>query len=78
MIDQIANTTGSYNEIKQAEASVDRIFEIFEIKPVVVEKHNAIALPEVTGKVEYINVGFYYQNDRPVLTDINLVANKGE
>ena len=78
LIDPIANTTGSYNEIKQAEASVDRIFEIFEIQPVVTEKPNAIALPEVTGKVEYINVGFHYQSDRPVLTDINLVANKGE
>jgi ATP-binding cassette subfamily B protein len=78
LIDPIANTTGSYNEIKQAEASVDRIFEIFEIQPVVTEKPNAIALPEVTGKVEYINVGFHYQSDRPVLTDINLVANQGE
>ena len=78
LIDPIANTTGSYNEIKQAEASIDRIFEIFEIKPVVIERHDAIALPEVTGKVEYINVGFHYQGDRPVLSDINLVANKGE
>ena len=78
MIDPISNTTNSYNELKQAEASVDRIFEMFEIQPVVTEKPNAIALPEVTGKVEYINVGFHYQSDRPVLTDINLVANKGE
>ncbi len=78
LIDPIANTTGSYNEIKQAEASVDRIFEIFKIKPVVREKPNAIALPGVTGKVEYINVGFQYQSDRSVLTNINLVANQGE
>ena len=78
LIDPISNTTGSYNEIKQAEASVDRIFEIFEIKPVVTEKPNAIALPEVTGKVEYINVGFHYQSDRSVLTDINLLANPGD
>ncbi|MFN5863075.1 MAG: ATP-binding cassette domain-containing protein, partial [Pseudanabaena sp.] len=78
LIDPISNTTNSYNELKQAEASVDRIFEMFEIQPVVTEKPNAIALPEVTGKVEYINVGFHYQSDRPVLTDINLVANKGE
>jgi ATP-binding cassette subfamily B protein len=78
LIDPIANTTGSYNEIKQAEASVDRIFEIFKIQPLVTEKPNAIALPEVTGKVEYINVNFYYQSDRTVLKDINLVAQQGE
>ncbi|MDX2254812.1 MAG: ABC transporter ATP-binding protein [Pseudanabaenaceae cyanobacterium bins.39] len=78
LIDPIANTTGSYNEIKQAEASVDRIFEIFTIQPIVTEKPNAIALPEVTGKVEYVNVNFHYQSDRPVLRDINLIANSGE
>ena len=78
LIDPISLTTNSYNELKQAEASVDRIFEIFEIQPVVIEKTNAITLPEVTGKVEYINVGFHYQSDRSVLTDINLVANQGE
>ena len=78
LIDPISNTTNGYNEIKQAEASVDRIFEIFKIQPVVIEKPDAITLPEVTGKVEYINVGFHYQSDRSVLTDINLVANQGE
>lgn len=78
LIDPISLTTNSYNELKQTEASVDRIFEIFEIQPIVTEKPNAIALPEVTGKVEYINVGFHYQSDRSVLTDINLVANQGE
>ncbi|OIP79097.1 MAG: LuxR family transcriptional regulator [Oscillatoriales cyanobacterium CG2_30_44_21] len=78
LIDPISNTTNGYNEIKQAEASVDRIFEIFKIQPVVTEKPDAIALPEVTGKVEYVNVGFHYQSDRSVLTDINLVAQQGE
>nr|WP_317845546.1 ABC transporter ATP-binding protein [Pseudanabaena sp. UWO310] len=78
LIDPISNTTNSYNEIKQAEASVDRIFEIFKIQPIVTEKPNAIVLPEITGKVEYVQVGFHYQSDRPVLTDINLVANQGE
>ncbi|PZU92981.1 MAG: LuxR family transcriptional regulator [Pseudanabaena sp.] len=78
LIDPISNTTNGFNEIKQAEASVDRIFEIFKIQPVVTEKPDAITLPEVTGKVEYVNVGFHYQRDRPVLTDINLVAHQGE
>ena len=59
LIDPIAITTSNYNEFKQGEASVDRIFELMEIQPTVVEKEDAIALPNVTGKVEYRHVSFF-------------------
>jgi len=78
VIDPIRNVTSNYNEIKQAEASCDRIFELFEIKPVVMEKPNAKSLPEVTGKVEYQHLNFHYQADQPVLKDINFLAFPGE
>ncbi len=78
VIDPIRNVTGNYNEIKQAEASCDRIFELFEIKPTVTEKLNAKVLPEVTGKVEYQHIDFHYQADRPVLKDINFLTFPGE
>ncbi|AFY74953.1 ABC-type multidrug transport system, ATPase and permease component [Synechococcus sp. PCC 7502] len=78
VIDPIRNVTSNYNEIKQAEASCDRIFELFEIKPVVVEKPNAKALPTVTGKVEYQHINFHYQADQPVLRDISFLTFPGE
>lgn len=78
LIDPIALTTSNYNDFKQGEASVDRIFELLAIQPKVVEKPNARILPPVTGKVEYRNVNFAYQLDRPVLQNLNLLVHPGE
>jgi ATP-binding cassette, subfamily B, bacterial len=70
--------TNHYNEFKQAEASVDRVFELLEVQPTLVEKPNAKELPRVTGKVEFRNVYFAYESDRPVLNDLDLLVSPGE
>ena len=61
LIDPIAHMTSNYNDFKQGEASIDRIFELVAIEPTVIEKVDAIALPPVTGKVEYRQVSFTYE-----------------
>lgn len=78
LIDPVSHTTNNYNEFKQAEASVDRVFELLAITPTVVEKSNAISLPTVIGKVEYRHVFFAYKPGEPVLQDISLLAFPGE
>lgn len=78
LIDPINITTNNYNEFKQGEASVDRVFELLAIKPTVVEKANAIALPLALGKVEYRHVSFGYKPSQPVLQNLNLLALPGE
>ena len=85
LIDPISHITSNYNEFKQGEASVDRIFELFAIQPTVIEKPNAFALPSVTGKVEYRQVSFSYpasNSDRKqlvsVLKNVNFLAYPGE
>lgn len=70
--------TNHYNEFKQAEASVDRVFELLAARPTLLEKPEAIELPPVTGKVEYRDVYFAYQSDRPVLQDLSLIVSPGE
>jgi ATP-binding cassette, subfamily B, bacterial len=78
LIDPIGHVTHNYNEFKQGEASVDRVFELMAIQPAVVEKPNAIAFPSVQGKVEYRHVSFAYKPGEPVLKDISLLALPGE
>jgi len=78
LIDPIAHVTNNYNEFKQGEASVDRVFELLAIQPTVVEKPDAVVLPTVTGKVEYSSVSFAYKTGEPVLKDISLLAQPGE
>ncbi|MEH2007174.1 ABC transporter ATP-binding protein [Nostoc sp.] len=78
LIDPIGHTTNNYNEFKQGEASVDRVFELMAIQPTVIEKTNAIALPAVKGKVEYRHISFAYKPGKPVLKDISLLVSPGE
>jgi ATP-binding cassette subfamily B protein len=78
LIDPIAHITSNYNDFKQGEASVDRIFELMAIQPTVVEKHSAVVLPPITGKVEYCNVSFSYKASEPVLTNVSFLAQPGE
>ncbi len=78
LIDPIAQTTSNFNEIKQAEASVDRVFELFDILPTVLELPNAIELPPVSGRVEYQHVSFGYTADKPLLRSFDLNVSPGE
>lgn len=78
LIDPISLLTSNYNEFKQGQASCDRIFELLEIHPTVLEKNDAIELPLSTGKVEYRNVSFAYDSEQTVLRDMDLLASPGE
>jgi len=78
LIDPITHTTENYNLFKEAEASVDRVFELFAIAPGVEESPQAEPLSTVTGKVEYRDVTFRYQPGEPVLRGVDLLAKPGE
>jgi ATP-binding cassette subfamily B protein len=78
LIDPIAHLTDNFNEFKQGQASVDRVMELLEIQPEVVEAADAIELPPITGKVEYAHISFAYEAGQPVLKDLSLLAHPGE
>ena len=78
LIDPISHITSNYNGFKEGQASVDRIFELLDIEPTIIEKKQAIALQVVTGKVEYSNVSFSYSANTSVLKNISLIARPGE
>lgn len=83
LIDPISLVTSNYNEFKQGEASVDRVFELLAIQPSVVESPDAVELPPITGKIEFCNVSFAY-NPEPIhemkwaLQDLDLLVHPGE
>jgi ATP-binding cassette, subfamily B, bacterial len=78
LMDPISLTTSNFNELKQAESSADRLFELLAVKPVLVEKPNAMTLAAVEGKVEFEHVIFGYQADQPVLKSVSFTVNPGE
>ncbi|NJL63129.1 MAG: ABC transporter ATP-binding protein [Methylacidiphilales bacterium] len=78
LIDPVGHITANYNLFKEAEASVDRVFELLAIKPAVEEKFDALILPRVSGKVEYRHVNFAYKSGEPIINNMSLLAEPGE
>ncbi|HUU50477.1 MAG TPA: lipid A export permease/ATP-binding protein MsbA [Nitrospinota bacterium] len=67
----------SNNKLQQAIAAALRVFYIIDTKPEIVDKDDAVALPSLSKRIEFRDVGFRYDTE-PVLKDINLKINKGE
>ncbi|QDZ41469.1 ABC transporter ATP-binding protein [Euhalothece natronophila Z-M001] len=79
LIDPISITTANYNEFKQGEASVGRVFELMRVQPREKEQDGAIALPSVQGKIKYDHVWFAYSQTKEwVLKDLNFTVDPGE
>lgn len=66
--------------ITRADASAERILEVLDTRPSVVDLPDAAPLTEVSGRIEFENVTFSYDGDggEPVLRDISLSIEPGE
>jgi ATP-binding cassette subfamily B protein len=62
----------------RARASAERIFEILDERPDVVERPGAIDLVDPQGRIEFRHVRFGYADGPDVLRDIDLVVEPGE
>ncbi|UCF10935.1 MAG: ABC transporter ATP-binding protein [Candidatus Bipolaricaulota bacterium] len=69
---------GLYNQVQQALAGAERIFEILDEVPDLVDSPNARALGTVRGEVSFEDVTFAYEPGVDVLKDITLRATPGE
>lgn len=78
LIDPIVLITSNYSDLKSGEASVDRVFELLTMQPKISDRADAIELPSVQGKVEFQDVTFGYDPDRPVLNNLSFTVMPGE
>ncbi|NLY53613.1 MAG: ABC transporter ATP-binding protein [Firmicutes bacterium] len=67
-----------YNTWQSATVSIDRIFEVLETEPEVQDAPGAYELPPIDGRVVFDDVTFGYYPERPILHDINLIAEPGQ
>jgi ATP-binding cassette, subfamily B, multidrug efflux pump len=66
-------------QMGQAGASAERIFEILDAKSDILDKPDAIKLPDVNGNVKFENVTFrYFSGGEPVLDKVTFEAKPGE
>jgi ATP-binding cassette subfamily B protein len=63
---------------QQARASVLRVFEVIDAKPVVTDRPGAVPLPPGTPDVELDDVRFGYVPSQPVLRSLSLRVTPGE
>jgi ATP-binding cassette subfamily B protein len=66
--------------VTKAEASANRINEVLETNPAIVDGEKAYILEKVKGKLEFDNVSFSYGNHltEPVLNNVSFVAEPGQ
>lgn len=69
----------AYNELKQGEPAIERLFDLTRFKSKVIEKPDAVDLDSITGDIRFCGVTFRYaDNMPPVLNGLNLHIKPGE
>ena len=78
----IMNLSNFYNNLVTNLTAAERIFDILDTEPDIVDAKDAIELPDVKGEVTFSHVGFTYDRGTPaetkVLDDVNFVVKPGE
>jgi len=76
--DPLRHFANLYNSIQSALAGAERIFEIVDTEPELVDAADALAVDDFEGDVEFRDVDFEYEKSVPVLKDISLRAEPGQ
>ena len=78
---QIISPAKSFSQgfysLQKGMASADRIFEVLDAEEVIVEKRDALEIPDFKESIIYNNVSFHY-NEVDVLHNIDLTIPKGK
>jgi len=77
--DPIRELAQRYNTFQATMAASERLFELLDLEPDMVDAPGAVPLPQIQGEVEFKDVSFAYrQEGRSVLKNINLRAEPGD
>jgi ATP-binding cassette subfamily B protein len=67
-----------YAEMQHAVASAERVFSLIDAVPEVTDQPGAVDPGTLRGDIEFDGVDFWYEPDKPVLTDFNMEVKQGE
>ncbi|MDA8707952.1 ABC transporter ATP-binding protein/permease [Hellea sp.] len=68
----------AYREIKQALTDMEKMFALLDIQPEVQDALNATDIHDVKGAINFENVAFRYEADRPILKNISFDIKPGQ
>lgn len=67
-----------YASMQSAMAGGEKVLELLDTEPIVVDAPDAPAMRRIAGRVELRGVSFAYQPDQPVLEEIDLAIEPGQ
>ncbi|MBD3258729.1 ATP-binding cassette domain-containing protein, partial [candidate division GN15 bacterium] len=74
----IRDLSEKYNVLQASMASSERIFQLLDTQPAIVDAPNVKTLPEFTGRIDIENLWFAYNDDDWVLKDVSFEVKPGE
>ncbi|MBQ3310466.1 ABC transporter ATP-binding protein [bacterium] len=74
----IKSMGGALATLQAVFVAMGRVFELFDLKPEIVNKENAVELTEFKNNISFENVNFEYVSEHPILKNLNLTVNKNE
>lgn len=74
----IQNIADQLNNLQKALTASERLFNLLDVPPMVMDKEDAIDVPAFKGKIEFRNVWFAYNNDDWILKDVSFTINPGQ
>ena len=74
----LRSITMQYAGLQRAMTSGHHIFELMDIRPDITDKPGALALPTIRGEIRFEHVYFYYEENVPVLNDVDVLINSGD
>jgi ATP-binding cassette subfamily B protein len=74
----IMNLSNLYNQLVTNVTGAERIFDIMDTKPDIVDQEGVIELPPIEGAVRFDHVSFAYDENTMVLNDVSFQVKPGE
>ena len=69
----IQNLADQLNALQKALTASERIFNLLDVRPDVLDKPDAIRIEKFEGKIEFKNVWFAYKDENWILKDVSFV-----
>ena len=76
--DPIQSLSQLYTTYQAGMAALDKIFELLDEEPDLVDKPDAVVLPRIRGEIEFDDVTFAYSGDNPALCSVSLHIPPGQ
>jgi ATP-binding cassette, subfamily B, bacterial len=78
LLSPVQNLLGIYTNLLTGGVALERVFEVMDVSPEVVQVAEPVSLPCVRQAVSFERVGFCYTGDVPVLRDVSFTIPAGQ